>query len=281
MLTGATAFHARSMAASLETFQIPIEVAECYESEFVPAFFAQWAPVLCAAARVGAGQTVLDVGCGTGIVARTAADLVAPGGSVTGLDVNEAMLTVARRVRTDVDWRQGDAGALPFDDQSFEVVLSQMALMFVPDRAQALREMARVTAPGGTVGVLVPSQLDRQVAFAPFVDLAARHAGPAAVSLLSSYFSCGGLDQLTTLVEAAGLTVTAARIEVGSYAAPSVDAAVATEVESTPLRARITDDVYVRIREGARELFAPYTAPDGSLRTPFDADLVVAQRVAG
>jgi SAM-dependent methyltransferase len=261
-----------------ETFQIPIEAAEFYEAAFVPAFFTQWAPILCTAAGVAPGQRVLDIGCGTGIVARTVADLVAPTGSVTGLDLNEAMLTVARRVRPDLDWRQGDAGGLPFDDQSFDVVLSQMALMFFPDRDRAVREMARVTAPGGTVGVLVPSELERQAAFAPFIDIAARRAGPDAVSLLSTYFVCGGLDRLTALVEGSGLTVTDARIETGTYRAPSIDAAVANEVESTPLRERISDEVYEQIRADARVALARYTAADGSLSAPFDADLVVAER---
>ena len=126
-----------------ESFQIPIEAAELYESAFVPGFFAQWAPILCGAAGVTSGQAVLDVACGTGIVARTAADLVGGGGSVVGLDLNEAMLTVAGRVRPDIEWRQGDSAALPFADRSFDVALCQMALMFFADRRRALQEMAR------------------------------------------------------------------------------------------------------------------------------------------
>lgn len=266
------------MTDAAETFQITIEAAEHYEAAFVPAFFAQWASVLCTAARVAPDQSILDVGCGTGIVARTAADLVGPGGSVTGVDLNDAMLTVARRVRPDLVWRRGDAGSLPFDDHVFDTVLSQMALMFVPDRPAAMGEMARVARPGGTVAVLVPSGLERQAAFAPLIDVAARHAGPDARSLMSTYFVCGGLDRLTALAEAAGLTVTTGRTEVGTYTAPSVDAAVANEVESTPLRARITDDVYERIREDAHAVLAPYTATDGSVDAPFEVDVIVARR---
>jgi SAM-dependent methyltransferase len=266
------------MTEEVEAFQIPLEAAEYYEAAFVPAFFAQWAPVLTAAAGVRTGQAVLDVGCGTGVLARTAADLVGPSGSVTGLDLNEAMLTVARRTRPDLTWRQGSADALPFEDGSFDVVLSQMALMFFPDHARAVAEMARAAAPGGTVGVLVPSELLRQVAFAPFMEVVGRHAGQEGVSLLGSYFACGGLDRLTGLVEAAGLAVTDRRVHVGTYRAPSVDAAVANEVESTPLRERITDEVYQRIREDALQVWAPYTSGDGSLAAPFDSDLVVAGR---
>src|SRR5918995_4956651 len=266
------------MTESIETFQIPIEAAERYEAEFVPAFFAQWAPILCTAAAVTAGQSVLDVGCGTGIVARTAADLVAPVGSVTGLDLNDAMLTVARRVRPDLAWRQGDACSLPFDERTFDVVLSQMALMFIPNRTAAMSEMGRVAKHGGTLGLLVPSELELQIAFAPFLDIVPRHAGPEGLSLMSSYFVCGSLSRLTALVEAAGLTVTTSRIEAGTYTAPSIDAAVANEIESTPLRQRISDETYQEILDEAREQFAPYTTADGTLNTPFEATLVVARR---
>src|SRR4030095_9389410 len=111
-----------------------------------------------------------------------------------GVDVNPAMLSVARRVRPEIDWREGDAASLPFPDDSFDVVLCQMALMFFPDRVQALREMARVVTERGTVGVVVPAVLASQPAYAPFVEMAARHAGPDAIALLGAYFACGAPD---------------------------------------------------------------------------------------
>ena len=155
--------------AGTERFQLSAEAAERYEAQFVPAIFAEWAPRLIEIAGVEADQRVLDVACGTGIVARTAAEALAGSGQVVGLDLNPAMLAVARRVRPDLEWRQGDVASLPFSDGSFDRVLCQMALMFFPDRRQALREMARVTRPGSVVAVCVPAALEDQPAYAPFV----------------------------------------------------------------------------------------------------------------
>lgn len=280
MLSSARRSHDGRMtnAEASESFQIPLEIAEFYETAFVPAFFAQWAPILCDAAGVAAGQRVLDVACGTGIVARTAADRVAPEGGVAGVDLNEAMLSVARRVRPDIEFRRAEASALPFQDASFDAVLCQMALMFFADRAGALREMARVAAPGRTVALLVPGALERQASFAPFAEVAARHAGAEARSLLSTYFVCGDLAELVALVDSAGLRVTRAGTEAGIYRAPSVDAFVTTEVESTPLVQRISEEVYNRIRADAHDVLAPFTTADGRVEAPFESNLVVARR---
>ena len=78
-----------------ETFDITREQAEAYEELFVPALFAQWAPLMIDIAHIEDGQRVLDVACGTGVVARAAADRVGRSGSVVGLDLNPAMLEVA------------------------------------------------------------------------------------------------------------------------------------------------------------------------------------------
>lgn len=260
-----------------ESFQIPLEAAEAYEAAFVPAFFAQWAPILCDAAAVCLGQRALDVACGTGIVARTAADRVGEA-NVIGVDLNEAMLTVARRVRPGIDWRRGDAAALPLEDRCVDAALCQMALMFFPDRVAALREMARVARPGGTVAVLVPSSLDAQPAYGPFVAMAAGHAGPEARSLLGSYFACGDPVELAALFADAGLPSPTTSTHVGTARFPSVDALVATEVDSTPLGERLTADVRYRLLDGARDVLAPFTLGDGSLDAPFEAHVVTARR---
>jgi ubiquinone/menaquinone biosynthesis C-methylase UbiE len=106
-----------------------------------------------------AGQRVLDVACGTGIVARLAAPRVAPSGSVAGVDIDEKMLAVARTRAADeglsIAWKQADAGELPFADASFDVVVCQQGLQFFPDRVRAVREMRRVVSDRGIVALAV------------------------------------------------------------------------------------------------------------------------------
>ena len=152
-----------------------------------------------------------------------------------------------------------------------------MALMFFPDAKACLAEMARVTVLGGDVAVLVPAALSVQSAFAPFVAMVARHTGPEAIELLSTYFRCGDPDELRDLVTTAGLDVRALTAPEGRYRAPSVDAFVVTEVESTPLRERISDEAYRAIRADAHAVLAPYTRPDGAVVAPFTANLVAAR----
>jgi SAM-dependent methyltransferase len=107
---------------------------------------------LVRAAEVEAGQRVLDVACGTGVVALTAARL---GARATGLDLTPELVARAREhaqlAGVEIDWHEGDAEALPFQDASFDVVLSQFGHMFAPRPAVAIAEMLRVLRPGGTL----------------------------------------------------------------------------------------------------------------------------------
>lgn len=266
------------MTNSIETFQITAEQAEYYELKFVPAIFGEWAPYLVEAAEVARGQTVLDVACGTGVVARAAAERVGEEGRVVGLDLNEAMLGVARRLRPDIEWRQGDAAELPFPAGSFDVVLCQSAMMFFPDVEQALREMARVISASGTVAVQVFGSLESQPGYGPFVQVAARHAGPEAINLLSTYWRLGDLDELNALIESVGLQVTRTRTRVGTARFDSIEELVAVEVKSTPLIDRINDKVYRRIVEDSRQELQSFTTATGKAEIPIEGQLITAQK---
>jgi SAM-dependent methyltransferase len=263
-----------------ETFQVSLEAAEAYEAAFVPALFGEWAPHVVEAAGVRTGQRVLDVACGTGVVARTAANRVGPTGQVVGVDLNPAMLEVARRRRPDIEWRQGDAGALPLPDAAFDAVLCQAALMFFPDRAGALREMARVLDVGGTVAVQVWASLEEQPGYGPFVEVAARHAGPEAVDLLGSYWVLGDLDALGSLFESAGLDVTATRTLLGTAHFDSLDALVRTEVDGTPLGERIDEETYDRILVDTRAALAACVTAAGTADIPIRGHVLSARRQA-
>ena len=268
------------MTGSVETFQLSVAAAEVYEADFVPALFAEWAPQLVEAAGVAPGQAVLDVACGTGVVARTAADRMGGRGRVVGLDLNQGMLTVAGRLRPDIDWRQGDAADLPFEPGSFEVVLCQSALMFFPDRAGSLREMARVARAGGTVAVQVWDQLEAQDGYGAMYDAFARHLGPEATQLENAYWALGDLDLLGSLFEAAGLEVTATRTRVGTVRFPSPTDAVATEIEATPLAERISKDTYDRLLESATAAMRPFVVDGGRVELPLKGHIVTATRPA-
>ncbi|MET0477588.1 MAG: methyltransferase domain-containing protein, partial [Actinomycetota bacterium] len=256
------------MTDSVETFQLSVEAAEVYESQFVPALFAEWAPHLVEAGGVAPGQAVLDVACGTGAVARTAADRMGGRGRVVGLDLNEGMLAVAGRLRPDIEWRQGDAADLPFEPGSFDVVLCQSAMMFFPDRAGSLREMARVATPGGTVAVQVWDQLEAQEGYGAMYGAFAAYLGPDATTLEGSYWALGDLDLVGSLFEAADLQITTTLTRVGTVRFPSAAAAVATEIEATPLAHRVDQDTYRRMLEAATEALRPFVVAGGQVELP-------------
>jgi len=136
-------------------FQLTADAVQLRERYSVRYFIGPWAPGLVALAAPRPGERVLDVACGTGLVARLAATAVGPTGQVTGLDINENMLVVARSLPpppgASVIWVEGDAGAMDFPGASFDVILCQQGLQFFPDQAAALREMHRVLVPGGRV----------------------------------------------------------------------------------------------------------------------------------
>jgi ubiquinone/menaquinone biosynthesis C-methylase UbiE len=190
-----------------ERWQVTGSAAEVYQRQLVPAIFAPWAPRVLDLAAPAAGARVLDVACGTGVVARLAAERVGPGGRVVGLDLNPGMLQVAAGLAVrgaPTRWVQADAGHLPFGDRSFEVVCCQLGLQYVPDRAATLAEMARVLAPGGRLAAMVWRSIEHSPGFALLAEALDRHVGPAAGATMRAPFGLGDEETLRGQVAGAG-----------------------------------------------------------------------------
>jgi ubiquinone/menaquinone biosynthesis C-methylase UbiE len=155
-----------------ERGQVTRSTAEVYEDFFVPALFQEWASRVADAALISSGQRILDVACGTGVLAHKAADRVGASGSVVGLDLNEGMLAVAKRKAPEIEWWQGHAEALPFVSNSFDAVVCQFGLMFFENRCAAIEEMVRVLRQGGHLAIAVWDSLENTPGYAAVTDSA-------------------------------------------------------------------------------------------------------------
>ena len=181
--------------------------AQNYQRHFVPAIATPVSDGLLDAADLRPGQRVLDVACGTGVIARIAAERVGPAGAVAAIDVASDMIDVARATPAPtaptIEWHVGDATSLPFDDEQYDVVTCQMGLMFVEDRTAALAEMRRVLVPGGRVVVNTPGAI--QAPFALMEQALVEHISADLGGFVGAVFSMHDPDVVGSLLDDAGL----------------------------------------------------------------------------
>lgn len=253
-----------------------VEGAWAYERLHVNAVFRQWAGPVLDAAGVTDGSHVLDVACGTGVVAREAQGRVGPGGSVTGLDLGAGMLAVARSIEQDVTWMEGDAGRLPFDDDRFDAVVCQFGLMFFPDRVGAIREMLRCVKPGGVVVVAVWDALERSEAYPISVDLLERRAGTAAADALRAPFVLGDTAELRSIFAQAGALEISIDTQHGTARFPSVRTMLEADLRGwlPAMGVFLEDDLIESILTEADDALSAYENEDGEMSFDSPAHIV-------
>lgn len=186
-------------------YQLDENAAELFERDTAQPLGKPLAEQVFDHVELRAGDHVMDAACGTGIVTRVAAQRFGHVGKFVGIDRNNEMLDVARQHTPPhilVEWQQGDISALPFPDNSFDVVLCQNGMQFVPDKLAVLREMHRVLVAGGRLAFTVWSEISPYAAAVS--EALARHISEEAAASQLSMFQLRDPTTLQELVEGAG-----------------------------------------------------------------------------
>ncbi|MEM6704145.1 MAG: methyltransferase domain-containing protein [Acidobacteriota bacterium] len=247
------------------------EAANGYEEFFVPAIFHQWPPIMISTAAVEEGENVLDVGCGTGVLTRELVQNVGAAGRATGFDLSESMLGVARDRCPDATFEQGNVVDLPFDDGSFDVVISSFMLMFVPDPEEALREMRRVLEIGGRLVVSVWQGLENNVVYSALVDATREVAGGESADSLAWPFALGEADRFEGLFRSAGMEQVDLSHHDGTATFPSVEDFVATEIQAWLLADSVDAEQMDAIVSALRTRHPPFRSITGPVTFPLNA----------
>jgi ubiquinone/menaquinone biosynthesis C-methylase UbiE len=264
-----------------ERGQVTQSAAEVYEEFFVPALFHEWASRVADAANISSGQRILDVACGTGVLTREVANRVGASGSVVGLDLNEGMLVVAKRKAPEIEWRQGNVEALPFDSNSFDAVVCQFGLMFFENRLTAIKEMVRVLRQGGHMAIAVWDLLENTSGYATITELLERLFGDEAAAAMRAPFVLGNtqiLQSLFTEFTDAGVSNVQVKTHEGTACFPSISSWIYTDVRGWTLAEMIDDAQYQLLLKEAESELQRFVTPEGTVAFRSPAHIVTATK---
>lgn len=267
-----------------EGWQLEGNSAEAYERYLVPTVTARWADHLVSLAAPHAGGRILDVGCGTGIVARTVTSLLGNRGAVTGVDLNADMLTVARAasatIQPGITYERADAAALPFADSSSDIVLCQYAMQFFADPAAALREMRRVLSPDGRLALMVGRSIEHNRVYGLLADAMERHVSRDAGLMMRSPFPDWSAETIRKLVIGAGFRDVKVEIHIMDLRYSSAAELLWQEASYSPLAVTfgsLDQATRAALEADVTNALAPYT-DDNGVAFSIESHTVIARR---
>lgn len=257
-----------------------IEAGRGYERLFVPAVFETWTRHLIDGANIGEGSHVLDVACGTGVLARAALERVGDAGRVTGADPAPGMLAAAREIEPAIEWVLCSAEALDVEDGAFDCVVSQFGMMFFTDRQKSAQEMYRALKPGGSLAIAVWRSVEHNPAYSDIIAVLDEQVGTAAGDALRAPFSLGNSDDVTSVLEDSGFTGIAVEAKSETATFPSSRQMVEAELRGwLPLfDIFLNEDQINDILIESDKTLARYAGPSGEAVFPTSAHIVMARK---
>ena len=258
-----------------------IDAARGYEALFVPALFEVWTRHLVAGANVGPGSHVLDIACGTGVLARAALERSGADGKVVGADPAPGMLAAANEIESAIEWILCSAEALKVEDESFDCVISQFGMMFFEDREKSAAEMFRALKPGGSLAIAVWRSIEHNPAYADIISVLQENVGTSAADALRLPYRLGNADEIIAVLRKGGFG--------------NVNVAAITETATFPSSRQMVEaelrgwlplfDIFLSEEEISEVLIesdktlGKYAAPTGAAVFPTSAHVFTAQKI--
>jgi ubiquinone/menaquinone biosynthesis C-methylase UbiE len=249
---------------SEEKGTISAEMAKLYEEFFVPALLAELAEVMAKEAGVEKGNRVLDVACGTGIVARYMKEKL--NADVSGVDKNREMLAVAAQKNEEIQWIESDAESLPFESNVFDAVTCQFALMFFGDKIKALQEMKRVLKPGRKAALAVWDKIESSPGYLALYNLIHSQFGEGMAGELLPPFALGDKESLKKIFTEAGFNQVEIKTKEATAKFPSIQSWIHAEVRGWVFSGMVNDAQLNELTRKAEKDFSDYTDAEGKVR---------------
>lgn len=260
--------------------QEELEAGRGYETLFVPALFARWTKHLLDGANVREDASILDIACGTGVLTRHAFSRAGGRSRVVGLDPAPGMIAAAKEIEPGIEWVQGSAEDLAFDDAVFDCVLSQFGMMFFQDRDLAASEMHRVIVPRGNLAVAVWNSLDHNPAYSDIIAVLDEEVGTNAGDALRLPYSLGNPDAVTSALSRSGFADVAVDTKTENASFPSSRTMVEAELRGwLPLfDIHLDEDKIADVLVKSDRKLSKYAASSGEAVFPTSAHIVTATK---
>lgn len=271
------------MATSTQ-WQLARDAAERYERILVPAILGPAARALVEWSDLQEGETIVDIGCGTGAAARFATEQVGSSGRVSGVDLNAGMIDVARSLPpvpgAAIEWLENSAYQLPFTDGEFEVALCAQTLQFLEDRPRGLAEIYRILKPGGRVALSLWCDIGESPYFHALVQAVRKNIGAETAAGLAAAFSLSDSETIRALLTGAGFKNVQGIVKQLDLELPKPQDFVPLHVSATPMSTGFQaapEEARRAVIAEVSEQLAPYETDQG-ISVPFRTHLVMGIR---